>query len=474
LVGSISGVTAKYKSIDLANFEIYLYDNSGEFNINEDLLLNGNIVCRVSIRDTISTQMNMIVDYSKPDNVLKIDDYGSAYTRFRGGDQKFDAFGYSQFSKLNRIDDYVFTYTGHDADFHTATANGGQVTHVSSESCNLFSVTNLSGSFCSRETIVNYPYVPGYGTFMSLSLNCGDNGKDGLVRRWGLYDDEDGVYFELNGPTFSVNIRSSVTGTVSVRSVTMDDFDVVLPYEIDFSKFQLYWLDFQWQGVGQVRFGLYDPQGTRITLYSFKNPNSLNLPYMKRGTLGFKAEMYNTSNTSSGSEMRLTCLSISREGGDDNLLTSGEEYNYITETPLVANSSNFVPVVTARPKQYYNGVVNRTVVMPLSFEVYSDGAPIRMDVIINGTLNSTSYSVSSNASTSVDLDNTATLVSGGLRSESVIFSDGYSLREFNDSLVNTLTLFPNLYQPTLTFGVKTIVPGSTASVTMIIRWKEVY
>jgi hypothetical protein len=39
---------------------------------------------------------------------------------------------------------------------------------------------------------------------MSTSLSCGDSGKDGVVRRWGLFDEEDGVYFELDGLTFSV------------------------------------------------------------------------------------------------------------------------------------------------------------------------------------------------------------------------------------------------------------------------------
>jgi hypothetical protein len=41
---------------------------------------------------------------------------------------------------------------------------------------------------------------------MSTSLSCGDSGKDGVVRR-GLFDEEDGVYFELDGLTFCVNIE---------------------------------------------------------------------------------------------------------------------------------------------------------------------------------------------------------------------------------------------------------------------------
>jgi hypothetical protein len=99
----------------------------------------------------------------------------------------------------------------------------------------------------------------------------------------GLFDEEDGVYFELDGLTFSVNIRNSITGLTN--TVIQDDFDETLPYVLDFSKFNLYWMDYQWQGVGRVRFGIYNPDGSRQLLHVIKNANSGPTPYMRRGTL---------------------------------------------------------------------------------------------------------------------------------------------------------------------------------------------
>jgi hypothetical protein len=85
----------------------------------------------------------------------------------------------------------------------------------------------------------------------------------------GLFDEEDGVYFELDGLTFSVNIRNSITGLTN--TVIQDDFDETLPYVLDFSKFNLYWMDYQWQGVvGRVRFGIYNPDGSRQLLHVIK------------------------------------------------------------------------------------------------------------------------------------------------------------------------------------------------------------
>lgn len=471
IVGNLSGVTGKFSSVQIERNELYLYDVTGDFTNNETLLFNGSTVCTFNnIQNTLFTQTNIIIDNENPDNILKIDDEGSMYVRYREGEQPFDAFGYSQTSQTHVIADYVFTYIGHDSDFFTATASGGNVEQLPSQSCNKLSVSNVSGSMAYRTSYISYPYVPGNGTFMSLSLSCGDSGKDGVVRRWGLYDDEDGVYFELDGFTFSFNIRSSLSGSIVNRTQVYEEN--VLPYTLNFSKFNLYWLDFQWQGVGRVRFGIFNPDGSRKILYTFENANKNSLPYMKRGTLPFKVEIFNKYTTSSSSELMMTCLTISRQGAGDKLVTSGENYLYTTPNTLNVGSSTYVPLLSAKPKVYYNGIINRTTTIPIAFEISSIGGPVRMDTIVNGTLIGTSFSIPT--ASSLYLDDSATSLTGGILIESVFFQEGITLREFDDSLKNTLSLFPNLYQPTLTFAFKSILPGVTASVSAIIRWKEVH
>jgi hypothetical protein len=103
--------------------------------------------------------------------------------------------------------------------------------------------------------------------------------------------------------------RNSITGLTN--TVIQDDFDETLPYVLDFSKFNLYWMDYQWQGVGRVRFGIYNPDGSRQLLHVIKNANS-GLLLMRRGTLPFRMEMYNKYNTSSASQLLITCISVTR------------------------------------------------------------------------------------------------------------------------------------------------------------------
>jgi hypothetical protein len=154
-------------------------------------------------------------------------------------------------------------------------------------------VSSISGSSVYKTSYISYPYVPGNGTFMSTLLVWWF-GKDGVVRRWGLFDEEDGVYFELDGLTFK--IRNSITGLTN--TVIQDDFDETLPYVLDFSKFNLYWMDYQWQGVVD-RFGIYNPDGSRQLLLCKKMRIVGLLLIWEKRTPPFRMEMYNIISSAS-------------------------------------------------------------------------------------------------------------------------------------------------------------------------------
>jgi hypothetical protein len=80
-------------------------------------------------------------------------------------------------------------------------------------------------------------------------------------------------------------------------------------------------------------------------------------------------EMYNKYNTSSASQLLITCISVTRQGGSSKLLTAGQSHMYTSEVIQVGSSD--ILHLSAMPKQYFNGVTNRTVTYPTSFEVTS-------------------------------------------------------------------------------------------------------
>jgi hypothetical protein len=83
------------------------------------------------------------------------------------------------------------------------------------------------------------------------------------------------------------------------------------------------------------------------------------------------------------------------------------------------------------PKQYFNGVTNRTVTYPTSFEVTSIGALLEW-MHFEADLIGASYSVTIPGS-SLFIDNTATGISNGIIADSYL-QRGNTYRENNEVL----------------------------------------
>jgi hypothetical protein len=112
-------------------------------------------------------------------------------------------------------------------------------------------------------------------TKVMQTIQIGDTGKANVVRRWGYFDEENGLFWELDGTTLYAVQRSSTTGSVVDTRVAQanwnrDSLDGTIRYDLDVTKTNLYWMDFQWLGVGIVRFGVYENDGTKTTCHVLK------------------------------------------------------------------------------------------------------------------------------------------------------------------------------------------------------------
>ena len=477
ITGNTSGATARFFgfSDDGVNFYIYLGTGGGDFTVGETLLFSATPLAVVDSYNQLFTQTVSVTDADDPSNTQRIDNAGAAYTRAPEGYQLFDAFGNAQVSQLTSIDNYQWIYTDIPHRFYIESAVGGSSIHNAESSLLRLVVTDASGSLYRRTTNTYYPYLPGTGTQTMFSIASGDVGKAGVVRRWGIYNDTDGIYFELNGTDFSVNERSSVTGAVVNQKINRNSFngDKLLspntsPFQIDFSKFNLYWIDFQWLGVGKVRFGAYSPFGERIVLHTFTNANKNTIPYMKTGTLPIRMEIFNETGTASSSELRVACIAVTKQNDEDFFI--GKEYTYVSETVTV-NSLGNTPVLSFQPRELVNGIVNRTVSIPIDFEFTVDGQPIRVDVIANSALTGSSFINSASAASTILLDTGSTDMSGGQRIETIFQPAGVSLRELTNRLDNALQLQGDGTPNTFTLAARSSISGSS-NVTILSRWKE--
>ena len=479
IIGNTSSVSGSYRGADYkdGNTFIYIAITTGDYAVGETLRFGSTTFATVESNSLLFIPTVNISDPDVPTHKQHVDSNGSAYVRYSEGDLGFDAFGVAQFSQLTQMDHHIFRYMDDPAKYYDYATGGGSLTHNQTDSTLKFSVDEAAGSSISRTTHQYYPYNPGDGNELSMSILISDEGKAGVVRRWGLFDNEDGMFFQLSGTTLSVVLRSSTSGTpvdtVIPRSLFNGEELTEASYGsfiLNLSKFNLYWIDYQWLGVGRVRMGVFAPTGKRVTMHTFQNPNKNVVPYTKRGTLPFKIEQFNSTLTSSGSDMKLVCATITRQSSI--VQYPGDYITYVSKT-LTISGSTPVPLFSVKPMVTFNGLTNRSTAVPTDIECYVDGDPIRMDMIINPSLSGATFNENVSPKTSFLVDSQAVSYTGGGRWNTLLFPTGVFDRIFEEKLDDTLKLSADgVSQPTLTFAIRTLKSGGSSTVSVVLRWKE--
>jgi hypothetical protein len=465
-----SGYFNSYK-IDSRNvITIYLKDFIGTFLSTNTLTHSGQVFSTISEAYEQYTNKNVISDKENPNNTLRVDGAGAAVVRFTEGNVNLDVFGNLKTTTSTIIKSYVFYYGRNFGDFIDVLSNSGSISVDSPSSQVILNTTSQSGSSAVMTTYNYIPYVPQHSNTIVLSVACGDGGKSGVVRRWGVYDDEDGIYFEQNENGLSVNIKSSITNTV--LSVNQSNFngdmllsDIFDTFEIDTSKYNLYWMSYQWQGVGVVKFGVYSPMGDRITMHTFNNPNQNVTPYMKRGTLPVRLEQFNNGIVASASELKTSCIVVLRDAFE--FTTVGKLQRYTTPQYVTVTNTR-TPLISLRVSELVNGQTNRTVIMPFKFEYIVENEPVIIEYIVNGVLVDSNFQPYTAFS---EIDVSSTGISGGLSTGIHIVNTGFHLENVPDGLeyaVNNTNI-----QNVVTIVARTTKPADTASVFLIAKWREV-
>ena len=83
---------------------------------------------------------------------------------------------------------------------------------------------------------------------------------------------------------------------------------------LDPTKCQIFEIDFQWLGVGRVRFSVFN-EDEIVVLHEDFHANVEAVPYMKTPTLPVRYEIRNTAESASSSSIKEICSSVMSEGG---------------------------------------------------------------------------------------------------------------------------------------------------------------
>jgi hypothetical protein len=293
--------------------------------------------------------------------------------------------------------------------YEISTATGGTVTHIPNESAIRLSATGTNASSAKLRTNSFFRYQAGKGLRVLQTIYHNDLGQTNQVRRWGFFDDSDGLFWELNGASFRIIRRTSVTGSVVDNVISQSSFNHdtvdgagVSEFNLDITKGNIYEISFQWLGVGTASFYINGHLVHRII-----NSNLIAGPYMKTAQLPLSWEIIN-SGSSTSSNFTAICSSVSIEGGD-----RAPHYGFTAfNSSAITVTTTERPILSIRLKSTYNSITNRMLVLPKKLSISTEGARIAYRIVMNASLTGASYT-SVNSYSGVEYDISSTAFSGG-------------------------------------------------------------
>lgn len=326
--------------------------------------------------------------------------------------QDLTSYNYSAFNVLKvapafTLADLVSKYGRDQQEFGAYTASGGVVSDVLTESAINLAVNGTNGSTAKIRTHTYFRYQAGKGQQIMVTCHHADVGKTNQTRRWGYFDDNDGLFFELNGTTLKVVRRTSVSGVVVDNPISQVDWNTDKYADLDLRNGNIYEIRFQWLGVGDVWFYINE----RL-VHCMEHKNKLPVVYMRTASLPVSLEVINTA-VSTASSMTAICASVISEGGSSPPEYSWAAYNSANIT-IGGNASR--PILSIRPMAAFKTLVNRVLVIPLSVSMSSETNRAAMELVMNATLGDggTPPSWSSvNSESAVEYDVAADTISGG-------------------------------------------------------------
>jgi len=215
-------------------------------------------------------------------------------------------------------------------------------------------VGSTAGSKIVRQTKNVMRYIPGRGATLAFSIRL-DTPVAGVRRRFGLFDDNNGAYFEDNGGVYSYVIRSNVTGVVTETRVTRDNWNGEkfdgngwTGVTADPTKQQMISINYEWYGAGIVQFNWLMKNET-IASHTFENSNTNDRVWCSTPFLPIRVEIENVTGAAGTHYIYQGSNSLIQEGEPEKLGTLLSISNPITGTTM-ASANTFYPIISLRLK----------------------------------------------------------------------------------------------------------------------------
>jgi len=195
-------------------------------------------------------------------------------------------------------------------------------------------------------------YQPGK-SLLTIHTGRFASGSANVTQRYGLFDDDNGIFWQVDENGIGVGIRNSVSGSAVDNVVYQSDWNIDVmdgtgPSKVNLNplKGQIFVMDLQWLGLGRVRWG-FSHNGKIRYVHAIEHANRLESVYMSAADLPVRAEIRNGgSSPASPTQMEVICVDIESEGGFNR---AGINYSAGTETSSPRSiTSGTVPLISIR------------------------------------------------------------------------------------------------------------------------------
>jgi hypothetical protein len=283
-----------------------------------------------------------------------------------------DAFGRTRVSQTSTLLDIKHLYD--KLPLFVDERLGGSGTSSFASAC-VTMQTSANNDYVVRQSIKCAPYQSGKSQLVETSFTNFQN-ETNVIKRVGYFtsgtaspynSDFDGFFLESNGVNNSISFQVWKTGTniitATSSSWSTSEYDIS---EIDWSKTNLMLVDFQWLGVGRMRFYMV-VDGEPKLMYTHTGINNLSTVYMDNPNKPIRYEL-RQSGAGSGSFGQI-CAGVSMEGSI-NALYRTAAVNDFTERTMATSSVTYAMLgirLTTNPAQIgVSGNINQADILQTS------------------------------------------------------------------------------------------------------------
>ena len=300
-------------------------------------------------------------------------------------------------------------------DDQETSGSGTSTSYNSNQASTTISVGNTTAGTRVRQTFRHFNYQPGKSQLIILTGIVG-TAATGITRRLGLFSASNGIFFEQTSSGMGVVVRSNTSGSpvdtrVAQASWNIDVMDGTgaSGITLDYTKTLIYFMDYEWLGVGTVRFGVY-VNGLPYYVHAVHNSNINTLVYMSTPNLPLSYEIGNDG-TGAASSLVHICTTVITEGGRE--LTGIERaLNRGTDVLTTLNNANIYPLIGLRLKTANLGAFIRI----LDYNIFcTSTSEYAYYLILSPTITGTALSWNSltNSALEYTYGTNATTLSGG-------------------------------------------------------------